>query len=743
MSADAPLQMPTAADIFGSTSSHLGRHAVNADRIAPALGGRGVRGRDVLAAIFDACTGLLELRALPSRERTFLSPTDVAAIEHFAIAHRHEHVFFGVATRRDASSGDLANCVQLGALFVDLDCHGDETTLADAHARLTAFVSPPSCVIASGGGLHAYWLLKEPADVQTEAVALRQTLRALAYTLDGDLVAAECARILRLPGSTNHKYDPPRSVTVAAFNPSRRYDLSEFDWLPGVPDTAVGAAASASITLAEPVRKGGRNAALYRTGRGLKARLAPETLIAATLQHLNSTFQPPLDAGELDAVIRQVLTQADRTDFVPDVEIEATAPTDSTRRAVLTRLSDIEAQEIEYIWPGRIARGRLNLLIGDPGLGKSFVSLDIAARVTRGAPWPDGGLAPSGDVIVLSAEDNAADTIRPRADALGADVARIHVLSAVRTGDAAEKDAPFSLVSDLPLLEAAIVATGAIVVHIDPVSAYFGTKLDSYKDPHVRAVFGPLAALAERRHVAIVGIMHLSKGADRAAIYRALGSIAFVAAARLVLAVAPHPEDDERRVLLPVKSNICAPAATLAYRLTDGKLTWDADPVLSVTADQLLSSRALDRQEHREADTWLREILGDGPTLSKEIEAAAEQAGIARRTLFRAKGRLRVEAERVGGATRGAGKWYWSLPGVERARTDLTLIKGASVDVAPLIENPPNTGDLTGSPINRATPDTVAPLTDAAPVDDAPAWVTDSAEPNYSDPIGAHDEEVL
>jgi AAA domain len=369
--------------------------------------------------------------------------------------------------------------------------------------------------------------------------------------------------------------------------------------------------------------------------------------------------------------------------------------------------------------------------------------------VTRGGLWPDGGFAPAGDVIVLSAEDNAADTIRPRADGLGADVTRIHVLSAIRVegASAADQDQPFSLVTDLLCLEAAIVETGAILVNIDPVSAYLGLKIDSYKDAHVRSVFGPLAALAERLNVAIVGVMHLSKGTDRRALYRALGSVAFVAAARLVLAVAPHPEDDDARVLVPVKSNICAPATTLAYRLTDGRLTWDADPVVNVTADQLLSGPALDRQEHREADEWLREALADGPTLSKDIEAAAEQVGIARRTLFRAKARLRVDAERIGGATRGSGKWYWTLPAVKSASTPLELIKGASVgEVAPLIPNPANTADFTGLAIKSATLPTLAPLIDAAPLtttgdDDLPAFLRDLVEPDFSDPIGSHDEE--
>lgn len=616
-----------------------------------------LRGRDLLTAVLDGCAGLLELRALPSGRRVFLRPHDLKAVEEFARGNAHENVHFGVATRRDSSSGSLSNCEQLGALFIDLDCHGDEADVAHALDELEAFTLRPSCVVNSGGGLHAYWLLERPVAVQADSATTRQILRALAHTLGGDLASAECARLLRLPGSTNHKYAPPRPARLVTFEPSRRYDLSEFSWLQQSPEVARGET-PAAVTLSERVREGTRNISLYKIGRGLRAK-APSAVVAETLRYVNSTFQPPLDTSELELVIRQVLTQPDRGDFVPEPEIEHTAPSKAARRAVLTRLSTIAPQEIAYIWPGRVARGRLNLLIGDPGLGKSFISLDIYARVTRGDSWPDGGVAPLGDVIVLSAEDNAADTIRPRADALGADVDRIHVLSAVRTGNDADLDQPFSLVSDLPLLESAIVETGAIAVLIDPVSAYFGTKLDSYKDAHVRAVFGPLAALAERRNVAVLGVMHLSKGTDRAAVHRALGSIAFVAAARIVLAVAPHPEDNDRRVLIPVKSNICAPAATLSYRVTDGRLAWDEEPVIDVTADLLLSGRATDTREHREADEWLRKVLADGPTALRQIEEAAREAGVSRRTLFRAKNRLGVESERIVGATRT--RCYWSL----------------------------------------------------------------------------------
>src|SRR5262249_32789236 len=149
---------------------------------------------------------------------------------------------------------------------------------------------------------------------------------------------------------------------------------------------------------------------------------------------------------------------------------------------VLVRVADVLPQRVEYVWPGRIPCGKLAILAGLPGLGKSIISLDIAARESVGGVWPDGGAAPGGDVIILSAEDGPGDTIRPRLELLGADLTRVHVLTAVRdTGT----ERAFDLTGDITQLESAIALTKARLVLIDPVDAYLGTKVDSYKNSHV------------------------------------------------------------------------------------------------------------------------------------------------------------------------------------------------------------------------------------------------------------------
>ena len=188
--------------------------------------------------------------------------------------------------------------------------------------------------------------------------------------------------------------------------------------------------------------------------------------------------------------------------------------------------------------------------------------------MSRGTSLPDGAACEVGSVIFLSAEDDAADTIGPRLDAAGADVSRVHILEAVRVlltdGSLAEK--PFNLETDKAVLERALHEHPDVrLIVIDPISAYLG-GVDSHSNAEVRGLLAPLVALATRFGVAVLCVTHLRKSAG-AAIYRAISSIAFAAAARAVWAVASDPEDGDRRLLLPVKQNLSASVGGLGFRI--------------------------------------------------------------------------------------------------------------------------------------------------------------------------------
>lgn len=346
-------------------------------------------------------------------------------------------------------------------------------------------------------------------------------------------------------------------------------------------------------------------------------------------------------------------------------------PVPGARTPMTARLADVTPEPVRWLWPGRIPRGKLTMLAGDPGLGKSFITLDLASRTSTGAGWPDRpgepGDAPGG-VVLLSAEDDVADTIRPRLDAAGADVTRIIALNAVRRYDAEAgwTEANFSLAADLAALEQAIAQEGNCrLVIIDPISAYLGGT-DSHKNADTRGLLAPLAKLAAKHDVAIVAVTHLRKG-EGPAVYRTMGSLAFVAAARAAFAVMPDQEDDSgrRRLFLPVKQNLAADVGGLAYHLGTGGhaqpvVHWHADAV-TISADEALAPRrGPDPDARQEAEEWLTAALADGPRPASELKAEAKETGIAEKTLKRAKKALRVTSLRVGYGEKGS--FSWAMP---------------------------------------------------------------------------------
>jgi hypothetical protein len=337
---------------------------------------------------------------------------------------------------------------------------------------------------------------------------------------------------------------------------------------------------------------------------------------------------------------------------------------------VIVRLSDVKPEPVAWLWPDRIALGKLTLIAGDPGLGKSFLTLDMAARVSRGWAWPDtpGVATAPGGVVLLSAEDAVADTIRPRLDAAGADVARIVALEAIRSvGDNGRESArTFDLSRDLPALEEAIRSVeGCRLVVIDPVTAYLG-GVDSHKNADIRGLLAPLGAIAERHRVAMIAVTHLNKSGGGPAIYRATGSLAFAAAARAAWAVSKDKDEPRRRLLLPIKNNNATDSGGLAYRIeptgVDGcpVVAWEPDPV-NVSADDALAgdrNEGGDRTEHDDAAGWLRNLLAHGPRPARDVERDARDAGYSIATVRRAKAAIGVVSRKPA----FGGPWEWALP---------------------------------------------------------------------------------
>lgn len=350
---------------------------------------------------------------------------------------------------------------------------------------------------------------------------------------------------------------------------------------------------------------------------------------------------------------------------------------DSASRIAYRRVSDIQAQPVRWLWPGLIARGKVTIIAGHPGLGKSQLALSIAAIVTTGGCWPvDGTHSERGSVVLLSAEDDAADTIRPRLEAANADLDHCYTLDAVRDRNAKGEAVPrsFNLKTDLAKLEELLAKLGDVaLIVIDPITAYLGGA-DSHKNAEIQALLAPLGALAAQYGVAVVCVTHLNKGINTDALMRVTGSVGFVAVARAAFIVTKDREDAARRLFLPLKNNIGNDQNGLAFTLESHRLpsgietsrvAWE-DEAVTVTADEAMASTDTngERSGTDEAMGWLRDILSAGPMKVSDVKQEARDGGIGVKALRRAKEKLGIKSRKEG-FDEG---WLWSLPGDKNAQ---------------------------------------------------------------------------
>ena len=358
----------------------------------------------------------------------------------------------------------------------------------------------------------------------------------------------------------------------------------------------------------------------------------------------------------------------------------------------VVRLDTVASTHVKWLWDQRLALGKLTLIAGDPGLGKSYLTLDLAARVSTGRAMPgdrwDNGRPMDrfpGTAIPLSAEDDPSDTVRPRLEAAGADLRRVAMVTGVRTGDAVSS---FSLRDHLKFLRGMCKADPEVrLIVIDPISAYLGDE-EGHSNTKVRNLLAPLAKLAQDYNIAVVAVTHLNKagggGGAQSAIYRAMGSLAFTAAARTVHLVARDPDDPERRLLVPIKNNLGQDRTgygfTLGLTAEGGTAVCWEDAPTPETADALLTrlsrpaSDAAPSPKTDEAVAWLKEQLSTGAMSSSALEQSARQAGISLRTLKRARSALGVRVHKK------ADGWVCSLPDTKDAGATgqtLSLYTGA------------------------------------------------------------------
>lgn len=339
---------------------------------------------------------------------------------------------------------------------------------------------------------------------------------------------------------------------------------------------------------------------------------------------------------------------------------------------ILKCADEIMPELLVWVWPGVIPLGKLTVFAGDPGVGKSAVSLDVVAHVTASRPFPGGTQPMAGEAIILSAEDDPADTLRPRLEAAGADLSKVHIVEAVRinvSGQAVEKG--FNLTTDLPKLEASLNDHPDVrLIVVDPLSAYLGNT-DTHRNASLRGVLAPLAKLASDYKVAIIGIDHLTK-AEKKAVYRVSGSIATIAASRVTWVFAKDKADESRRLMLPIKNNLAGDQDGFAYRIKEAVLPAKPEPIptiqiawepsrVKVNVNEALSETPeKDHSALAEAIDWLRDQLVE-PKESAMLKAQAERDGISWSTVKRAQENLGVKPKKDGG--------HWMWPAVKKTNS--------------------------------------------------------------------------
>jgi putative DNA primase/helicase len=319
----------------------------------------------------------------------------------------------------------------------------------------------------------------------------------------------------------------------------------------------------------------------------------------------------------------------------------STSVTDSALEII--RLENVVPEQVQWLWPGRFPLGKISLVIGDPGANKSMLLLDMAARISRGLPWPDRPNEPQpiGGTVIISSEDGVADTISARLSAANADRTKIVCVRG--------KKRTLNLESDLVDLGNAIdQVNNCRLLVLDPLDAYLG-RTDSHKNAPLRSILTPMSALAEEKRVSIIGIGHLNKR-ECLGIYRSQGSIGYVAQARAVHLVAKYQEQD-KRVLLPMKMNLCREPDGLVFYVDDQNglpaIRW-SDEQVTISPDELLAQpansikRAPARQD---AKDFLAKVLTDAPVHASVVLERAKEAGISSSTLYRARDDLKVKTD--------------------------------------------------------------------------------------------------
>lgn len=595
------------------------------------------------------------------------------------------------------------NAEGLCALWLDVDAHEDSKyeTVEAVQAALQVFLNhtdlpKPTVINLTGNGVHAIWVFTQVIG-RNEWQPVADKLQDLAgrMFLGADPITADAARILRVPGTLNFR--DSENPKLAMFQETG-VGLHGFDDITSAIDQAL-------FRFPALIKKRGKHTSEKKFDcpatdsnialvKAMLSAIDPDIGycgwrdvvwgVAATgwdcsygTAHSWSSQGTTWDEAAFNRVwdgfdatrgigFGTLVHHAKQAGYVgPMPSKENAQQIKQSGRLVTVCAADIKPEHVEWLVDQSFPLGMLAVIGGQPGLGKSQISINLAAGVTTGKGLPGtGGFNNLGSVIILANEDDAARTIRPRLDAAGADITKVHIVEGVaREGADVEM---FQLDLDIADLRERALQIGDVkLIIIDPPSAYLGTKVDSYKDSDVRRVLMPLGTLAQDTGAMILLIVHLNKRTDGGAQQRFSGSTAWTAAPRVGFMVAEDPLT-KQRFMLPVKNNIGDDRLGYQYHITEkliqyggqtfksSYIVWDQTTSRSVA--ELLTPPKVNKSDAVSvAKGFLAEELADGALAVDGIQAAAKAAGISWSSVLRAKSTMLITSEKVGSG------WTWTL----------------------------------------------------------------------------------
>lgn len=578
------------------------------------------------------------------KDHFFKTPVSEEVLEDFFQqydTHRFDLYFCPHAFREPRRKKDLS--VPTKYLWSDLD---------NANPKL---IKPrPQIAWASSPNRFAcLWILKDiPTLEETEKMNKR-----LAYSVGADHGGWDITQVLRIPGTRNHKYpDAPygkllwhREIPYESIEITQQSDIDSSDILRKYNISPF----TIKRTYSE-AKEGSRSEMLWKLENELIERgLSKDEVFIVISDSPWNKFRnrPEQLKREIEKAWETHLHDEPEDKPKKKKSKSVYQEEESSHTLTLINLDDVEPEVVEWLWYPYIPRGKLTMIEGDPGLGKSWLTMALASYISRGKPLPYQIDPEEGPVLIMSAEDGLADTIKPRLITLKANTKNILAIP----------EAVSFTENGCKAIDEAIKKIKPILIIIDPLVAYLGGKVDLHKANETREVMARLTRIAEENRVSVVLVRHLTKGGKEKAIYRGLGSIDLTAAVRSVLAIGRNPQDpNDGRVICHIKSNLAPLGKPLAYTLdsSDKKHPFEFGEEIDVDVNEVLGQQASSGKGSTEkAMEFLQTVLKDDEALpSIEIKREAEARGISEKSLKKAKRALKIVM------VNEEGIYKWKLP---------------------------------------------------------------------------------